>query len=417
MDVTPSTHRHTRLTVTALALGSALLFGLVGCATVPQAKTAYIAVIDAGSSGTRIQLYAETDAVVTEVPLENDESDLPLASFEGEAATAGEEGIAPLLSEVEAFADDSGVAREDITVNVLGTAGMRKVDTAVAQAIYADASETITVAGFTLGLTETITGDQEALFAWADTNDLNGSLGNPDVAPVGIVEVGGASAQVAFALTKPDPAAEPHLDTVTVNEVTYDVFTNSYLGLGQNDARDAMLADGVVGVSCYPNAATTAQTLELTESLMVDASTAQFNFTTCTQLYEEVITETAEAFPLSQLATLPGFDSTVFYGLSSIEFAAADFDVAPTEAQTSFESAVESACSGAGAAERVNARFGSDDQAFALHACANATYISTLLENLAISNEHLIVGADFNGASPNWTRGFAVLSAWGQVGA
>lgn len=416
MDNTANSHRLTRRSRTALALGGALLVALVGCTTAPEANTAYIAVVDAGSSGTRIHLYQDTNDVVTEVPLENDKSDAPLASFEADPSIAGEDAIAPLLADVEAFADDSGVARADITVNVLGTAGMRKVDATVAENIYADAGEAITAAGFTLGLTETITGDQEALFAWTDTNDLNGSLGNPDAAPVGIVEVGGASAQVAFALTEQDAATEPFVSTVTVNDVTYDVFTYSYLGLGQNDARDAMLADGAVGVSCYPNAATTAQTLELTDSLTVDASTAQFDFATCTQLYQEVITETAESFPLSQLVTLPGFDSTVFYGLSSIEFAAADFEVAPTEAQSTFESAVKSACSGAGAAERVNERFGADEQAFAVHACANATYVSTLLDDLAISNDKFIVGGNFNGESPNWTRGFAVLSAWGQVG-
>lgn len=413
--VTHEVHRASlRTGLFFLSVSSSLI--LVGCApAAPSADASYIAVIDAGSSGSRIHLYQESEKVIEEVALEQDEVDVPLASFESTPSAAGPEVIAPLLAPLEAFAEESGVVTEDITVNVMGTAGMRKVDAPQADQIYASAADTITAAGFTAGITETISGDDEALFAWADANDLNGSLGDPAAEPIGIVEVGGASAQVAFALSDASTAPAANVREVTINEVTYPVFAYSYLGLGQNDARTAMLENTDARVACYPNSTDSAETVQASDAIEFPANEALFDFGTCSLLYDAVIAETAQAFPLEQVTTLPGFVDTQFYGLSSISFAVADFKVNPGDVAAALETTVEAECSGADASAQIEALFPEDAQAFAEQACANGTYIATLLEELSIPSANLIAESEINSASPAWARGFAVLEAWGQV--
>lgn len=86
-----------------------------------------------------------------------------------------------------------------------------------------------------------------------------------------------------------------------------------------------------------------------------------------------------------------------------------------TDALARLDDSVSMICSGPDAAGTVRGLFPPDSQSFAENACANGTYIATLLDELAIANERFIGEADINGESPAWPRGFAVLSAWGQI--
>ena len=408
--------RRVGLSVFAAWLLGALSLTAVACAEVPAAQPIhYVAVVDAGSSGSRIHLYEVSNHVVSEIPLEADEVDSPLAAFVDSPAEAGENVLKPLLAPIEVFAVTNELAREEITVNVLATAGMRKVDQGQATLVYADVAESIAQAGFAVGLTETITGQEEALYAWTDANELNQTLGSSEAEPIGIVEVGGASAQIAFALSSADELVTDAVSEITVNDVGYSVFTHSYLGLGQNDARTAMLNQGFAGASCYPNSADAGRQLILTDFITLPADQVSFDFTDCSEHYQQVITAAEAALPLDEVSALPGFAQSEFFGLSSVAFTALDFDLDANEAQAALASKVVSQCTGPAAAERVSELFAPDQQTFALHACANGTYISTLLEDLAIPIQNFTAAADIRGQSPSWARGFAILSAWGQA--
>lgn len=397
-----------------LAFATTAVSILVGCASPANTpETEFIAVIDAGSSGSRMHLYEASEKLVSEIELDQSESDTPLASFAEDPQQAGPKVIEPLLDELEKVAEQEGIDPLDISVNVMGTAGMRKVEPAAAEAIYESARESIRSAGFATGVTETITGDDEALYAWTDTNDLVGTFADSAQEPVGIVEVGGASAQIAFAVSEAD--ALPALTAVTINGTEYDVFTYSYLGMGQNDARKSMLKNESVRTACYPNSADAAEVVSPMEDVSFPASQAVFDFATCSALYEDVIATTTQSLPLSEVVALPGFQGTTFYGLSSIGFAVADFSVAPMDVLSQLDDSVSMTCSGPDAAGTVRGLFPPDSQSFAENACANGTYIATLLDELAIANERFIGEADINGESPAWPRGFAVLSAWGQI--
>lgn len=391
------------------------LFGVLviaGCSTAGDTSASqYIAVIDAGSSGSRLNLYQQAQLSVTAVELENSTIDVPLASLSADPAQAGTDAIEPLLQPLADYAKAQDIAVDDITVNVLSTAGMRKVDAAAAERMYESVDQSITAAGFTLGKTETITGAQEGLYAWADANSLNGTLGNSKKDPIGIVEVGGASAQVAFATSDASAISVSDNVAVTVDGVSYDVFTHSYLGLGQNDARAQMVDATDAETQCYPNSADAAIIFEPNDATSFAASAAEFNFDTCSLAYGGVINNRAAEVPLDSLATIPGFDSTLFYGLSSIAFAASDFTVEETDVQASLAVSVTGDCTGANAWATLAAHFPADQQDFAENACANGTYISTFLAELGISNDLLIADAKINGEAPTWTRGFVLLQS------
>lgn len=403
-----------RVVRTTLAMGALALAlaGLSGCASATNSDVSYLGVIDAGSSGSRIHLYSIAGHTVSEVDLASSEIDTPLASFAAEPSQAGPAGIDPLLTDLDTFLNDTKVPASDITVSVMATAGMRKVAPDAATAIYASASSAITEAGFTLGTAETITGDQEALYTWTDANDLSGSWTSAAAHPVGIVEVGGASAQVAFAVSNATQAAELGASRVQLNGVNYNVFTHSYLGLGQNDARSSMLEAADARTACYPNGTDATVSFAASKTVSIPATTAQFDFAECDRLYQDVITQTATAFPLGQLAGISGFDQTDFLGLRSIAFAASDFNVTSTNAREQFQPAVTAVCTGANAWSKVLDLYGGKSSSFSQNACANGSYISTLLNDIAVSDQRFNASAEINGQSPSWTRGFAVLQAW-----
>lgn len=389
-----------------------LILGVTGCSSaVQESASQYIAVIDAGSSGTRLNLYQQAQDSVTAVELENSKMDVPLASLSADPAQAGAEAVDPLLQPLAEFAKEQNIAVEDITVNVLSTAGMRKVDAAAAEQIYESVDESITAAGFALGKTETITGAQEGLFAWADANSLKGTLGNSKKDPIGIVEVGGASAQVAFATTDATQVDEGDLVQVTINGVAYDVFTHSYLGLGQNDARSQMVEVTDADTKCYPNSEDAALTYEPNDAVSFAASTAEFNFDTCSLAYEGVIAERSAEVPPNSLASIAGFESTKFFGLSSIAYAASDFGVDAEDVQASLAPTVAGECTGTNAWATLAVQFPADQQDFAENACANGSYIATFLAELGIANDSLVADAKINGEAPSWTRGFVVLQS------
>ncbi len=95
-----------------------------------------------------------------------------------------------------------------------------------------------------------LSGADEAAFAWVAINYLRGRIGAPAEATLATVELGGASAQEAFALTPAEAAAAP--PEYVSNLGGYAVYTHSYLGAGANAARAAILAEGRAANGTHP---------------------------------------------------------------------------------------------------------------------------------------------------------------------
>ncbi|KFK43669.1 hypothetical protein AALP_AA1G157600, partial [Arabis alpina] len=78
----------------------------------------------------------------------------------------------------------------------------------------------------------------EGIYAWVIANYAVGSLGGDPLQTTGIVELGGASAQVTFVSSEHVP---PELSrTITYGNVSYTIYSHSFLHLGQNEAHQKL---------------------------------------------------------------------------------------------------------------------------------------------------------------------------------
>lgn len=386
------------------------------------------AVVDAGSSGSRIYLYATTthgSGFEIKQLFTNKDTPHGLAWYDGNQgadsapANAGVSGIQPLLSALQAFMDSSGIAKKQVNVNVLATAGMRMVDADTANAIYQSVKSTIARNGFAIRQVGTLSGQNEGLYAWADVNYLAGNFKTGAVTQ-GIVDVGGASSQVAFVTSS---RQDPNVVTLRVNGVPYPVFSVSYLGLGQSQARLAMLKDsasgGVNASVCYPNNSTgSPATYDADAGKIRISSTGSSYSAACYGVYENVISSisagTDNGYPITQISSLKDFNTTQFVGLSSIYHVLKDWGaLGATHPQQSLEDAVASKCLGHNAWPRVLAQYKNVPSVFSQNACANATYLNAYVygrQSLGIHPAKLSSSATINSSELSWTRGFLVVN-------
>jgi hypothetical protein len=398
--------------ITALAS----LLCLAACGSLPTAprQALYLTVVDAGSSGSRAHLYKLAPAggfIEIEDMAEVEPTGLKaLSTFEGDALQAGPQGIRPLLDAVAETLAKSGIPKSWVRVDVLATAGMRLVEQGnamAARAIYASVRDTIAASGYQPGGVETISGENEGLYAWVDVNYLYRNF-QQGSATRGIVEVGGASAQVAYAASD---AGHPKVRTHVINGRSYPVLSVSYLGLGQNEARKAMI--GIAGTSdnaCYPDkgsrsapASFNADTVNPSYAIASGA----YRHADCDGLYRSVLND----YGVKKTAIAGGFDSTDFIGMSSIYHAMHGWGV--LEQPAMLGSRVEANCSGSDAWSLKVAPMQKGTSKFAQNACANGTYLNALLFNpvsgLGLRGDRVKAVEKINGLAPTWTRGYAVL--------
>ena len=245
-----------------------------------RAHRKYLAVIDAGSSGSRLHIYSwrEADWERAErkgkgLPLDVlpsvekgtwEGSELPwqvkiepgLSSFAGrenELRAYLEKMFAHIIEVVPAYAIPS------TPVHILATAGMRMLPIDTQQAILAETCRVLREHPFSTASTSSdglcggqvriITGEEEGLFGWTAINYLMDGFSNSTT--FGFLDMGGASTQIAF---EPDEhvSQEPGAGAAQVNhgmfdvtirrldatEVQHHVFVTTFLGFGTNAARE-----------------------------------------------------------------------------------------------------------------------------------------------------------------------------------
>ncbi len=383
----------------------------------PGVSRSYIAVIDAGSSGSRIYLYERTvdGADVQVKPLFDEAGGLPMSSFEASPADAGPLGLQPLIDKLSPSLAKYDLRPQQIQVHLLATAGMRLVEDkskANADAIYASVRNTLVASGMSVGRVETLTGTYEGVYSWVDVNYLKGNFRETGQSPEGIIEVGGASAQVAYVSPS---ATGPNSVSVNVNGKGYRLFSISWLGLGQNEARGAMIDSAAVGGgtennACYPNNQSNAgKVTKFNADINNKAiNQGQYNFATCDALYSTVI----GSKNVGNAAGNADFAAARFVGVSSVYFALRDWK--GLDKPTDLAANLTATCTGpdawAGVFNWLNA--GTEATPFQQNACANGTYVNSLLfgnAGLKVDPAKVAAVNKINGQSLSWTRGFALI--------
>lgn len=204
--------------------GYSYLYAATSC---PQEKC--VAIVDVGSTGSRVHIYSyDTDA-----------NHFPIAITErwSKKITPGLATLESKQSVIDTYLDtllkESPV--KEVPVYFLATAGMRLLSKPQQQERYYLVSDWFKrQADWQLATSKTISGSEEGLFAWLSVNyQLGHLLDNKDL--VGVMDMGGASVQVAFPVTNDSTIASDDVQDMVIYGHHLKIFVHSFLGLGQTE--------------------------------------------------------------------------------------------------------------------------------------------------------------------------------------
>ncbi|XP_062215724.1 probable apyrase 1 isoform X3 [Phragmites australis] len=196
----------------ASASGGGLLAGgrRWGPRAVDDGSTKYAVVFDAGSSGSRVHVYC----------------------FDGNL------DLVPIGKEIELFKQ--------------ATAGLRALGTERSEEILQAVRDLLRDKSSFKSQPDWVTvldGSQEGAFQWVTINYVLGKLGKPYSNTVGVVDLGGGSVQMAYAISEKDAAKAPevadgedsYVKKLLLKGTTYYLYVHSYLHYGLLAARAEIL--------------------------------------------------------------------------------------------------------------------------------------------------------------------------------
>lgn len=187
-----------------------------------------LAVVDAGSTGSRVHIYA----------YELDEKNTPAAIKElwSNKITPGFSTLQPKQRVIDGYLR-SLFARapvDHIPVYFYATAGMRLLSQAKQHALYEALEQWfLGQPQWILKADKTITGNEEGLYSWLSVNDYLGAFGAKPKPVVGVMDMGGASVQISFPVHDTAGINPRDLQSVDIGEQHITLFVHSFLGLGQ----------------------------------------------------------------------------------------------------------------------------------------------------------------------------------------
>ncbi|XP_020229557.1 nucleoside-triphosphatase-like [Cajanus cajan] len=215
--------------------------------------TSYAVIFDAGSTGSRVHVY-HFDQNLELLHIGNDlefyKKVTPgLSSYASDPEEAAE-SLVPLL---EAAENVVPVELHPKTPLKLGaTAGLRLLDGDASEKILQAVTDlfknrsTLNVQSDAVAI---IDGTQEGSYLWLTINYLLGKLGKKFTKTVGVVDLGGGSVQMAYAVSrntaknapKVHDGEEPYIKKLIVKGNKYDLYVHSYLHYGKEAARAEIL--------------------------------------------------------------------------------------------------------------------------------------------------------------------------------
>jgi len=219
------------------------LFLLISNTALAATGTNYMAVVDGGSTGSRLYLYSySTDSSQSnlKVPVLVDS-----AKVSPGVATIAPSAIPAYLQPLFQMVQKDVPTGTPVDLYFLSTAGMRLLSFDQQQAIYTAITAAAKNSGLTPTVIQTIPGKMEGVFDWIALNQLLNNLGQDASKTMGILDLGGASTQVVFAGSGMDSSDTERLN---LGNQTYNLYSHSYLGLGENIAQSQYMN----APECYP---------------------------------------------------------------------------------------------------------------------------------------------------------------------
>ncbi|GMJ05668.1 apyrase 6 [Hibiscus trionum] len=225
--------------VTSLAL---LVFSYVFLFSSAE-STKFGIIIDAGSTGTRIHVFRyrvdRSNNLVFDFKGGPDSLKVnPGLSAYGEQP----EAVSDYLGELLEFGRNN-IPKEqwgETEIRLMATAGLRLLDVESQDKILEECRKVLRVSGFKFhdDWATVITGSDEGVYAWVVANYALGTLGGNPLDTTGIIELGGASAQVTFVSSEHMPSKFSR--TIKFGNFTYNLYSHSFLHFGQNVAHESL---------------------------------------------------------------------------------------------------------------------------------------------------------------------------------
>ncbi|KAL2529850.1 apyrase 2 [Forsythia ovata] len=229
----------------------------------PNPKTrGYAVIFDAGSSGSRVHVFCfdkQLDLIPIGEELELFVQKKPGLSSFAKDPKAAADSLLVLLEKAEA-----AVPRElhhNTPVRVGATAGLRQLDGDTPDRILQAVRDLLKNKSTFKSKADWVTvldGNQEGAYQWVTINYLLGKLGQEYPSTVGVVDLGGGSVQMAYAISDADAAKAPRLsdgENTYVQEMylkgrKYNLYVHSYLHYGLLAARAEILKVEESGKLC-----------------------------------------------------------------------------------------------------------------------------------------------------------------------
>ncbi|KAG6393941.1 hypothetical protein SASPL_144516 [Salvia splendens] len=242
-----------------------VVLSLLGLApNVEQQK--YAAVFDAGSTGSRVHVF-NFDSDMGLLPIDQEfefyQAITPGLSSYADDPKAAADSLRPLLDQAEAVVPQE--LRSTTPLKLGATAGLRLLPGNASDAILEAVKEYFEQESSLDYRPEWITvlqGTDEGAYIWIAINYLLESLSGGFSHTVGVVDLGGGSVQMAYAISdsaaSTAPSASPQGDAYVFQKLilgtNYNLYTHSYLNYGLGAARAQSLnITGDRGNPCVTN--------------------------------------------------------------------------------------------------------------------------------------------------------------------
>lgn len=346
----------------------------------------YAILVDAGSTGSRLHLFQ----------YEKDQHNFPvivdifskkvspgLSSFEKNPEEAGKSLKVPFdLAKQEL--EKKGVKLSDVTVSVMGTAGMRLLSTEAQNKIYENVKTSLASDSYASVKAETISGKMEGVYGWLDINYLSNTF-QSHTQTLGAIDIGGASVQVTF-VTQDTSKPEDEI-TFNLDGQKYTVFSKSFLKMGLDQAREEMNKNPEAN-SCYP---------------LGYNQTGNFSFATCSKLYADLIDKNKIAEQMMPLM------NQQFIAYSGAYYTYHFFKVDELQAdKPKIDVAIKRVCSQKW--EDLLKQYPADKD-FLHTYCSSGVYLENLLYGAyKLQNDQLSVASEIKKQGIDWTLGAMLYS-------
>lgn len=206
-----------------------------------------ITVIDAGSTGSRVHIYA----------YDMDETNTPtnISEVWTKKIKPGFATIEPNYNTIDAYLSIllAGAPTQQGPVYFYATAGMRLLPSSKQKLYYQELRHWFAQQHhWHLVDAKTITGNEEALYDWLSVNYHLGTLKSAQNKSIGVMDMGGASVQIVFPIPKGEQINGRSQVELDLYGQHINLFVYSFLGLGQTEMSHQFLNSSACFSNDYP---------------------------------------------------------------------------------------------------------------------------------------------------------------------